>query len=258
MTDTENLLTGVIPRIEACVGTDSLWHLAIDVFGSLGFPRIAYLHYPPLGAIDQGKMIFVAHGFPKDRIKQYIEDKVYLSDPIPAIGMNRSDPFYWSQIRDLTTLTKEQDEIVQGREDRDTPDGIAIQAFGPNRRNGYFGLALEKESSRPDIVELREMQCICQLLHLRYCKFIQQHQPEPAKLSVREQEILEWVARGKSNSVIAEIMGLSVHTVDAYLRRIFLKLGTTDRITATVKGIGNGLIRGATPKKPTTLGVRSA
>jgi DNA-binding CsgD family transcriptional regulator len=52
------------------------------------------------------------------------------------------------------------------------------------------------------------------------------------------------VARGKSNSDIATIMGVSAHTVDAYLRRVFLKLGTTDRVTAAIRGAGSGLITG--------------
>jgi LuxR family transcriptional regulator/LuxR family quorum-sensing system transcriptional regulator CciR len=54
--------------------------------------------------------------------------------------------------------------------------------------------------------------------------------------------VLSWVARGKSNTSIAEILGISVHTVDAHLRRIYLKLGVYDRISAAVRGIGTGLI----------------
>ena len=65
-----------------------------------------------------------------------------------------------------------------------------------------------------------------------------------AHVRARETEILAWVARGKSNPLIAEILGISSHTVDAHLRRIYLKLGVFDRISAAVRGIGIGLIRG--------------
>ena len=54
--------------------------------------------------------------------------------------------------------------------------------------------------------------------------------------------MLGWVAGGKSNTVIADILGISAHTVDAHLRRICLKLGVSDRISAAVRGIGIGLI----------------
>ena len=45
-----------------------------------------------------------------------------------------------------------------------------------------------------------------------------------------------------SNAAIGEILGISAHTVDTHLRRIYLKLGVFDRISAAVRGIGVGLI----------------
>ena len=72
---------------------------------------------------------------------------------------------------------------------------------------------------------LREFQWVCQLAHLRYCAIlIPTLGPEP-RLSDREIEVLGWVARGKSNAVIGDILGISAHTVDAHMRRICLKLG---------------------------------
>lgn len=61
-------------------------------------------------------------------------------------------------------------------------------------------------------------------------------------LSPREKEVLVWVAKGKSNSVIAEILGVSESTVDTFLRRIYTKLNATNRITAVVKAIRLGII----------------
>ena len=54
--------------------------------------------------------------------------------------------------------------------------------------------------------------------------------------------MLTWVARGKTNAAIAEILGISAHTVDAHLRRIYLKLGVADRMSAALRGLGFGLI----------------
>jgi len=88
-------------------------------------------------------------------------------------------------------------------------------------------------------------QWVCQLAHLRYCVLLIPTLGPAPQLTERETEVLGWVARGKSNTSIAEILGISVHTVDAHLRRVYLKLGVFDRISAALRGIGIGLIHTA-------------
>jgi len=51
----------------------------------------------------------------------------------------------------------------------------------------------------------------------------------PGGLSHREREIASLVARGLSNKMIAAELDLSIYTVATYLRRIFGKLGVTNR-----------------------------
>jgi len=121
-------------------------------------------------------------------------------------------------------------------------DGLAVQVFGPGGRNGLVALGFD--GKRPDLTPaaIRELQCACQIGHMIYIRLAGEQTESKVKLSSREREVLFWVAKGKSNSVIADIMGISNHTVDAYLRRIYLKLGVGDRISAAIKGIGAGLI----------------
>jgi len=49
--------------------------------------------------------------------------------------------------------------------------------------------------------------------------------PAQARLAPREQEVLRHIAAGHTYAQTARRMGLSQHTVDAYLRRIRAKLG---------------------------------
>jgi DNA-binding NarL/FixJ family response regulator len=52
-------------------------------------------------------------------------------------------------------------------------------------------------------------------------------------LTVREAEVLGWVARGKTNRDIGEILGLSPRTVNKHLEHVFAKLGVETRTAAT-------------------------
>jgi DNA-binding CsgD family transcriptional regulator len=59
------------------------------------------------------------------------------------------------------------------------------------------------------------------------------------KLTVteREAEVLLWIARGKSNRDIAEILGLSPRTVNKHLEQIYAKLGVENRASAAALAV---------------------
>ncbi len=57
-------------------------------------------------------------------------------------------------------------------------------------------------------------------------------------LTQREAEVLLWIAKGKTNRDIAQIMEISPRTVNKHLEQIFPKLGVENRTTAAAKAIG--------------------
>lgn len=54
-----------------------------------------------------------------------------------------------------------------------------------------------------------------------------------AALTAREAEVLSWIAKGKTNRDIAEILGISRHTVSKHLEHLFEKLGVETRAAAS-------------------------
>ena len=56
-------------------------------------------------------------------------------------------------------------------------------------------------------------------------------------LTDREREVLGWVAAGKSNAQIAEIVGASPRTVAKHLERIYVKLGVESRTAAAMRAV---------------------
>ncbi|AXE25323.1 LuxR family transcriptional regulator [Streptomyces globosus] len=62
-----------------------------------------------------------------------------------------------------------------------------------------------------------------------------------AALAPREQETLRHIAAGRTYLQTARHMGLSKHTVDAYLRRIRAKLGVNSTAELTRLAIALGL-----------------
>ncbi|NVP54620.1 response regulator [Mycoplana rhizolycopersici] len=66
---------------------------------------------------------------------------------------------------------------------------------------------------------------------LRDDEILRQH----FSLTQRESEVLLWIAKGKANRDIGEILGLSARTVTKHLEQIYVKLGVENRASAAVK-----------------------
>lgn len=68
-------------------------------------------------------------------------------------------------------------------------------------------------------------------------------QTPPPTFSSRELEILAWVARGKSSTDIATLIGISDRTVDYHVENAMRKLGVKTRVQAAVKACTWKLIK---------------
>jgi DNA-binding NarL/FixJ family response regulator len=67
---------------------------------------------------------------------------------------------------------------------------------------------------------------------------------EQALLSSREKEVLELITKGFTAEEIARLMQVSVHTVQTYVRRIYVKLKVSSKAEAIYEARNQGLLQG--------------
>ncbi|MBM2576858.1 LuxR family transcriptional regulator [Jannaschia sp. Os4] len=229
-----------------------LWRAARAFLRARGVVRMSYHHQ---SVVTPESAVVVAEGFPKDWVRHYVEHELSLADPITALAAKRSQPFFWSDVDMLTTLTGTEAAFLCELETAELGDGLAMQVYGPNMRSAYVGLGFGP-GLRPDLAPagVFELKAAVQIAHLRFCEITEHRTALERDLSPREEEILGWIARGKSNGVIASILGLSRHTVDTLVRRLFDKLGVADRTTAVIRGLGAGVIDLSGPARVARMG----
>ncbi|WP_431267114.1 helix-turn-helix domain-containing protein [Dankookia sp. P2] len=66
--------------------------------------------------------------------------------------------------------------------------------------------------------------------------------PVEAGLTRREREVLDLLAAGASNKVIARRLNLSFHTAKAHVASVLQKLGAGSRADAVARGARAGLV----------------
>ena len=58
------------------------------------------------------------------------------------------------------------------------------------------------------------------------------------QLTQREAEVLVWIAKGKTNREIAQILDLSPRTINKHLEQVFKKVGVENRTSAASRAVG--------------------
>lgn len=121
-------------------------------------------------------------------------------------------------------------------------DQYMVPVFGPFDINGViaFGFA---ETIRHDAKDmLHELEAAAASHHNQLVRHFASGESE-IELSNRENDVLTWIARGKSKSEISTILDISVSSVDTYTRRIFDKMGVNSRVAAAISGVTKGLVK---------------
>lgn len=237
-------LNEIISEIRQVSQPQELWHLCVQAFHDRGIDKVSYHRYlaPQTPEDETSTLRITTDGFRDDWVCHYINAKLFRVDPIPGLARLAATPFFWSDVSKLIALNSEEEDYLTQMHEAGLGDGLAFQVYGPAMNNAYVGLGFRDKTDHPSPIQVAELQCLAQTAHLRACEFRLHDIEVRFELSRREREILEWIARGKSNSVIAGILDVSPHTVDTHVRRMFDKLGVTDRTSAAIRGVGSGLI----------------
>jgi len=225
--------------------SESYEELWIKLFSYMSFCDINALTYHHLSST--GALGLEDHHVVKKQFSSAVDDQTDILEFVFDLKLRKGarvmdQPKYWSYSAEAANDLIVENGASPHLSVSNSINAVTIPVHGPGGRNGCFSLSYNEMDEVLFEQKLRLLQWACQNAHLQYCKLYEATSNNYPKLTERETEILTWVAKGKSNSVIAQILGISHHTVNTYLRRCFLKLGTSDRTSLALIGISHGLI----------------
>lgn len=222
--------------------TDALWLGLCSFVTDLGADLLSYHHIPPSVAPDYADVSVLAYGYDADWVAQYRDQEMHRIDPITQLAAHTTSPFRWSDIQNRIPLLPEQRDYLDTLNAWLRGDGLAVPAFGPSARNGYFGVGRRDKDPEWDGPTELKIFWACQAFHHQFCILRMRDLTCDFTLTDGEAKVLDGMARGRSTVMIAALMGRRVDTVDIIIRKIMKKMGVTDRPSAVLRGVALGLV----------------
>jgi LuxR family transcriptional regulator/LuxR family quorum-sensing system transcriptional regulator CciR len=179
--------------------------------------------------------------FPAEWMQTYALSGFFDIDPVIQTAQTSTKPFRWWDVEHSPELSERQRTYFNELRAAGFRDGWGVPVYGPAQLVGYFGVGAMTRWLDLNETEMLALQAVCERAHLRMFDFNVGARPQ-VSLSARESEVLEWASVGKSNDAIATILGISPHTVDTHLRRIFHKLSAFNRTEAVIAGFQSGAL----------------
>ena len=221
---------------------EALCHAFKDFSELYGVEAFGYQVLPDPFVASDTSFTFEYNTFPAQMHEAYLEERLFEHDPVTSRAATALQPQFWFDVEQTSPGTRFSQRLFTLLRESGFTDGFTIPVFGPYGLAAF--VACGRFSGAFDLtdIQLRVLQLASQELFSRTLILQKRDAPAPPHLSEREVEVLQWLARGKSNAVIAAILGVSPHTVDTILRRAFVKLEAPNRISAVLKALRSGLI----------------
>jgi DNA-binding CsgD family transcriptional regulator len=189
--------------------------------------------------------VFMALGNPPSEYSEALRSREdSLRDPVLARLKRTSVPFVYDQDTYVSAGAADlwETQAVFGYR-----TGVAVALHLPDYRHFILGLDREEPLPLNDarlarlMADLQLMAVHAQDAAVRLLTQAPAKPPSP-RLSAREIEILRWTMEGKSAWAVGELLSISEHTVNYYLRRVFQKLDVSSKHQAVLRALALGLL----------------
>lgn len=181
--------------------------------------------------------------YPNRWKQHYMEQGLHLTDPTLHTAARSIAPVDWTRLERSESFNRVFD---QARDFAIPEVGLTIPIRGPYGETGLFSVTTS--ASPEDWRKIKrgiiaELQLAAVYMHDRVMKSdrLVDILRYPA-LSMREIEIIQWVAAGKTQQDIGDILSISPRTVEVHLRSSREKLNALSTAQAVGRAVSMGLI----------------
>lgn len=177
---------------------------------------------------------------------RYMEAGLARDDDVMRAGLKTTAPITWSGFQEETVVTSGQKRIFNEAGEFGIRDGAV---FPLHELDGSLSMVsmFASDALAVDAKSLAALHMLAIYYSIAVRRIRGDLKPKIKKaqrplLTDRQRECLQWVRAGKSDWEIAQILGLSQHTVVEHLEQARKRLGVRTRTQAVIEAIAAGLI----------------
>lgn len=237
--DSSELLSNVM-RLSDCATSTQLHGELQHLSQVLGFDSFLFGgRFRTSGSVKIEKVESNYHG--KWRA-QYDQSEYAGVDPTVTHSLSSLVPFIWT---DQMYGNASQQAF---REEAHHYGLLAGVTFPIQNKDGGVSMLSLSLSSRSDDARGHIQQMlmwgplVATLAHEVMSKIVKNCQTAGPRLTKRENDVLQWIAAGKSTWEISKVLGISEHGVIHHVRNLLHKFDVTSRHQAVLKAISSGLL----------------
>jgi LuxR family quorum sensing-dependent transcriptional regulator len=230
-----------VQRLQQVTDYDDICRLVATELEWFGFTHVSCISMPTPGQ-DQSECLLM-NNRPRQYVENYIGKNHVARDPVVTELRRTLNPFSWGDVRARRDLSKAEKTIMDEAREFDVREGMTIPIVS---RSGTVTLFCPC-GREPDISE--RARAAIEIIgiysnHALKRALLQQQRNEAARtpLTPREREIMQWVAIGKTDDEIADILSIGTTTVTTHVEHAKQKLDAFRRTYAVVQAIRLGEI----------------
>lgn len=214
-----------------------LHSLMTDVSSSFGADYFLMVHHADFSAGDRG-LVWVGN-FPQEFIQMSPQIGEPLDDPVLKACEKTLTGFFWSDVESIVRLSPDHRRRWAEVEQVGLGDGFVVPAHIPGEHLGscHFATGKGRGIPRDSSAALQTIASFGFEAARRLVSVRDSLVPERTALTDRQRECLILSARGKSDTVIGQLLGLSPKTVNMYMESAKKRYGVATRSQLIVSAL---------------------
>ena len=219
LTDGLAAVQDFVTQAAACKDMGALRGIIEDACRALGFDYYALVHHIRFGRPTSEYVRLT--NYPAEWIA-VIRQQDRVSDPVLRVAERTSTAFRWNQLEDLTRLSAQERAVLKQAARHGIGDGFTVPNHVPGEAFGSCHFAVRVGNPFPER-QVHAVQSIGTFAFEAARRLIAEQAPpserylDPAPLTERQRECLIFAARGKSDSVIAQLLAIRPRTVNEHI-----------------------------------------